>query len=52
MIGVPLDGVLWYPEWIWWHAPTSDSGYMVVVVCMYNDMAWVYMEVEVSTQAH
>jgi hypothetical protein len=30
--------------------PTSDSGYMVVVY-MYNDMAWVYMEVEVSTQA-
>jgi hypothetical protein len=28
--------------------PTSDSGYMVAVVCMYNDMSWVY--VEVSTQ--
>jgi hypothetical protein len=32
--------------------PTSDSGYMVVAVCMYNNMAWVYMEVEVSMQAH
>jgi hypothetical protein len=32
--------------------PTSDSGYMVVVVCMYNDMTWVYVEVEVSTQVH
>jgi hypothetical protein len=30
--------------------PTSDSGYMVAVVCMYNDMSWVYVEVEVSTQ--
>jgi hypothetical protein len=30
--------------------PTSNSVYMVVAVCMYNDMAWVYMEVEVSTQ--
>jgi hypothetical protein len=30
--------------------PTSDSGYMVAVVCMYNDMTWVYVEVEVSTQ--
>jgi hypothetical protein len=30
--------------------PTSHSGYMVVVVYMYNDMIWVYMEVEVSTQ--
>jgi hypothetical protein len=32
--------------------PASDSRYMVVAVCMYNDMAWVYMKVEVSTQAH
>jgi hypothetical protein len=30
--------------------PTSDSGYMVAVVCMYNDMIWVYVEVEVSMQ--
>jgi hypothetical protein len=30
--------------------PTSDSGYMVAVVCMYNDMTWVYVEVEVSMQ--
>jgi hypothetical protein len=30
--------------------PTSDSRYMVAVVCMYNDMSWVYVEVEVSTQ--
>jgi hypothetical protein len=30
--------------------PTSDSGYIVAVVCMYNDMTWVYVEVEVSTQ--
>jgi hypothetical protein len=29
--------------------PTSDSGYMVAVVCMYNDITWVYVEVEVST---
>jgi hypothetical protein len=27
--------------------PTSDLGYMVVV-CMYNDMIWVCMEVKVS----
>jgi hypothetical protein len=41
--------VLWYPEWIWWRA---NSGYMVAVVYMYNDMTWVYVEVEVevSTQ--
>jgi hypothetical protein len=30
--------------------PTSDSEYMVAVVCMYNDMIWVYVEVEGSTQ--
>jgi hypothetical protein len=30
--------------------PTFDSGYMLAVVCMYNDMSWVYVEVEVSTQ--
>jgi hypothetical protein len=29
--------------------PTSDLGYTVAVVCMYNDMTWVYVEVEVST---
>jgi hypothetical protein len=28
--------------------PTSDSGYMVVVVCMYDDMTYVCMGVEVS----
>jgi hypothetical protein len=30
--------------------PTSDSGYMVAVVCMYNGMTWVYVDVEVSMQ--
>jgi hypothetical protein len=25
--------------------PTYDSRYMVAVVCMYNDMIWVYLEV-------
>jgi hypothetical protein len=29
---------------------TYDSRYMVAVVCMYNDMTWVYVEVEVSMQ--
>jgi hypothetical protein len=30
--------------------PTSDSRYMVVVLCVYNDMTWVYVEVDVSMQ--
>jgi hypothetical protein len=25
--------------------PTSDSRYMVAVVCIYNDKTWVYVEV-------
>jgi hypothetical protein len=49
MIEVPQAGYCGIPNG-YGGTPTSDSGYMVVVVCMYNDMTWVYVEVEVSTQ--
>jgi hypothetical protein len=50
MIGVPLKRGIVVSRMDMVACPTSDSRYMVV--CMYNDMTWVYMEVEVSTQAH
>ena len=50
MIGVPPKRGIVVSRMDMVARPTSDSGYMVVVVCMYNDMTWVYVEVEVSTQ--
>jgi hypothetical protein len=48
MIGVPPRQGIVVSRMDMVACPTSDSGYMVVV-CIYNDMAWAYMEVEVST---
>jgi hypothetical protein len=50
MIEVPLRQGIVVSRMYMVALPTSDSGYMVAVVCMYNDMTWVYVEVEVSTQ--
>jgi hypothetical protein len=49
MIGVPPKRGIMVSRMDMVAYPTSDSGYMIAVVCMYNDMIWVCMEVEVST---